>query len=283
MLFDIYLTRTILGTPARIFFGNDAGLKENILGQKEYRQNYNGISQSSNSIELAVDGYTKLGKPFSPQLINAIQKTYIEKLSLVDTRPNATYVEIRPALMEIPELAKLVEGKVGDVLREYYEGINFRVTGVAAWRNYSWGEEGKTKDINSNLWHNDQYFVHALKLFVFLSDGITSGNGGTKLLSIKNTKKVMRTGYFQRNYIFGIAKRLLTRESSIDYFEGDLGSAFIFNPQLCVHGAGLVSPGKYRDVAVISFRPNTSELPDNWADEIIKVELEYLNRVRQSV
>ena len=164
------------------------------------------------------------------------------------------------------------------MIRTYYDGGYFSVKRVESWRNYYWGERGLTKNVVANLPHNHQTDIGVLKIFILLSDDVSRTNGATKIFKIKDTKKIMRSGYFIRNFILWPAKRITQNQNKINFMEGNTGFSFIFNPQLALHQAGLVADTRTRDVIVISVQPSTSPLNQNWEEAIIKEGLENLEK-----
>jgi len=278
---NIYFFRMILGIPFRLFFGNDAGLRENYQGRKSIQVN-SKISDSSfefdnRALELKKMGFIKLGNIISKELISTIQSAYLKKIKDVESLGKADVIYLKPALHQIPELKHLIENeKIKNLVRSYYNGCNFEIQRVEAWRNYNWGDKGLTKDINSNLFHNDQSSIDILKIFIYLSDGITKNNGATRIFSIPKTKKIMRTGYLQRYAILWPAKQIVNNTKNLNFMEGNAGFCFIFNPQLTLHAAGLVSGDSVRDVVCISLKASDKALAENWDKKIIDNDLAYM-------
>lgn len=279
---DIYFFRMILGTPARIYFGNDAGVKVNKTWKKRtklLKGTAFSVLLDDRAKTLADQGFVPLGYPFDPELVNKIKKQFTQLIAIQERDGiNKVSREVKPAALLIPELKELLTPEIIKIANTYYGDNNFEVSHVTAWRNYHLGLSGLSKDLYSNLWHNDQSPVGTIKMFLFLSDGVTRENGATKVLNISQTKRVMRSGYLERKYIYGPARKFLNNESNFTFLEGDTGFAFIFNPQLSVHAAGLVGDGKIRDVAVITMRPSYEPLRDDWEVKVIEADQNYMQR-----
>ena len=262
----------VFGQISRIIFGNDAGLKENLIGKREVSKassRSSGAPTHSKYSELLLkDGFVVLGKIFDADLILKIQTKFRALIVKEEEKNKKKYINFPEIAKQIPEIEHLLTPEISKTLRSYYQGSNFWLMSVQAWRNYHWPEAASNKDINSNLWHNDATPTNILKLFIFLSDGVSKNNGATRILSITDTKKVMRGGYFNRKFIFGIAKRIVKNEANINYMEGSTGTAFIFNPQLCVHGAGVALPNSFRDALCLQFAPTAVPLDSNWVNDI---------------
>lgn len=279
---DIYFFRMILGTPARMYYGNDAGVKVNRAWKKRLKLVKSiGINAPSDdrAIVLASQGFVSLGYPFDVELVNKIKRHFSELITLQESDgKNMASREVKPAALQIPELKKLLTPDIIKIASAYYGDNRFEVSHVTAWRNYYLGKSGLSKDLYSNLWHNDQSPVGTIKMFLFLSDGVSRNNGATKVLNIAQTKRVMRTGYFERKYIYGPARKYLKDESNFTFLEGESGFVFIFNPQLAVHAAGLVAEGKIRDVAVITIRPSEKSLRHDWEVSVIEADQNYMQK-----
>lgn len=275
MYFELYFLRMIVGTPARLYYGNEAGARVNREWKKESK---NHIVKNAQAKTLSTQGFVALGYPFDSKLVNEIKRRFTHLISEQEQDGlSLKKREVKPAAMHIPEITELLNSEIKEIVESYFPG-NFEVSHVAAWRNYYLGKMGEKRDFVSNLWHNDQSSVGTIKMFLFLSDGVTRTNGSTKVFSIKQTRKIMRTGFFQRNFIFGLARIYVGEVNNINYLEGDTGFSFIFNPQQSLHAAGLVTQGGYRDVAVITIRPSKEPLKSNWAAKVIEKDLAYMNR-----
>ena len=182
-------------------------------------------------------------------------------ISVAELKGKAKYTNFSDIHRDIPEIKQLLTPEITKLLESYYDGAYYWLMSIQAWRNYHWPEAQNNKDINSNLWHNDATPSNILKLFVFLSDDVTHDNGATKILSISDTKKVMRSGYWERKYISRRDRKILGNQNLINFMEGGTGTTFIFNPQLCVHAAGVAKPNTYRDALCLQFAPTAVPLP----------------------
>lgn len=272
MLYNVYVTRMVFGQISRMIFGNDAGFKENLIGRYEVRKASSIASKvpthDKYSEILSKEGFVEMGKFFDENLILKIQGKFQSLILQEESKGKNKYINFSEVTKQIPEIEYLLTPEISQTLSSYYQGANFWLMSVQAWRNYHWPEAASNKDINSNLWHNDATPTNILKLFIFLSDGVSKNNGATRILSIRNTRKVMRSGYFNRKFIFGNAKRIVENEANINFMEGGTGTTFIFNPQLCVHGAGVALPNSFRDALCFQFAPTAVPLAENWVKDI---------------
>ena len=272
MLTNVYFTRMILGQIPRLIFGNDAGLRENLVGQREINRASRLTDQKlppNREAEILKDqGFLVLGKEFDHELIHTIKKKYLKMISDAEQQGKSKYTNFSDIHREIPEIKQLLNPRINSLLESYYGGAHYWLMSIQAWRNYHWPEAQNNKDINSNLWHNDATPTNILKLFIFLSDDVTHDNGATKILSISDTKKVMRSGYWERKYISRRGRKLLANQELINFMEGETGTTFIFNPQLCVHAAGVAKPDTYRDALCLQFAPTAIPLPVDWEQTV---------------
>ena len=272
MLYNQYVTRMVFGQISRIVFGNDAGFKENLIGKHEVRKassiSGKALTHTNYSEILTKNGFVVLGNVFDNNLIIKIQTKFQALIVEEEKKGKNKYINFSEIAKPIPEIEHLLTPEISQTIRSYYQGANFWLMSVQAWRNYHWPEAASNKDVNSNLWHNDGTPTNILKMFIFLSDGVSKTNGATRILSITNTKRVMRSGYFHRKFIYGKARRIVDDEANINFMEGGTGTTFIFNPQLCVHGAGVALPNSFRDALCFQFAPTAVPLDSNWVADI---------------
>lgn len=242
--------RVYVGEISRIVFGNDAGIFNNLSGRKVLKRAKLDTLHVENLIK---NGFSLLGYDFHDS--NMVKKVNLEFQKAIDDiesrSPETRKVSIvEPLLSKVPQVKHLISSDLVKILNDYYGGFQWKLYRAEAWRNYYWGEPTE-KEVHSDLMHNDYDSIDILRVFIYLSDGITKENGATKLLSSRNTKKAMRRGYVTRYQMTRIARKHVENKSQ--YMEGDFGFSFIFNPQMCLHAAGRVSPKGKRDVLVLSF------------------------------
>lgn len=282
-LFNRYFVRMIIGTFARVYFGNDAGFRENRIGSLSVKKSA-AAAKTDYILDKRVDflkenAYLELGYPHNPELIQTIKKVFGNKIQEKENLGEADYNSVSPALLHIPELKKLLNPEIINLVRSYYNGGNFKIIEVNAWRNYYWGARGLKKDIVSNLPHNDFSRTDKLRIFVFLSDGVTKTNGATKIFSRVASKKIMRSGFFNRNFILWPASRLIGKKEFVHFMEGDTGFSFAFNPQHALHQAGLVAEGQKRDALCFTFVSSEDPLSSLWDQEIIEMESRHAEKM----
>jgi hypothetical protein len=222
---------------------------------------------------LKRDGYVRLQPRYSPELLRTIRTRFQSAIDDpaasrgIGPRLREAIRGIVNPLEHVPEVEQLLTPDVQNVVRAYY-GSHFRVEHVRLWRNNHVTGEFARQDVYSNLWHNDQEPVTMIKLFVYLTDGVTRDTGATHCHTIPNTKKIMRAGYVRRRAILPPARRLLEDEQRITYFEGGIGDACILNPSLCLHRAGVPKAGSHRDIAQFTFLPSDRPLSPRWVAEL---------------
>jgi hypothetical protein len=155
--------------------------------------------------------------------------------------------------------AHLPGQRLAAVIRGYYQG-EFEVDTVRAWGNYHFVPTGDHQDVYGNLWHNDEGPITTLRYFVSSSD---SAVGALELQSIDCTRRIIRSGFFRRQIICGPARRML-EDPSRTSTSGSLGSGCSWNPQLCLHRAGVPGPGRCRDMVQFWIIPATTALEPDW-------------------
>ena len=272
-----YGFRLLLGEVPRLVYGNDAGFWENYSARRELRRlrraQAPSVAPDDRAEFLSSEGYLPLGKPFDPELVRRIADRFRaligdpEASQPVGPRIRDAARALARPLDSIPEIRELLTDDLGRVLNAYY-GSAFTVKHVRAWRNMPVPEAFEKQDVYSNLWHNDHDPVTLLRLFVYLTDGVTRHTGATHFHSIPMTRRIMRKGYLRRRAILPAARRVLEDPQRIRYFEGDVGSACLLNPQLCLHRAGVPAPGSYRDIVQFTIAPSDRPLAADWADRL---------------
>lgn len=273
-----YGLRVVLGQIPRLYYGNDAGMLENYQARRELRRLRNQSDLNAHDARADVlrqEGYLLLGTPYSEALVGQIRDKFqrlvadpTESLDIGPRLKSAIRGIIDP-VGRIPEIQELINGELRTILNAYY-GAHFRIEHVRAWRNVHVEGPLARQDVYSNLWHNDQDPVTLLRLFVYLSDGVTRETGATRFHSIPVTKKIIRRGYLRRRAILPPARRLLEDETHIRYFEGGVGSACLMNPQMCLHSATVPKRGVHRDMLQLTIAPAGTPLSRTWAEELPK-------------
>ena len=247
---DYKVYRIVIGQAARMLWGNDSGIFNNLSGRKSIKR---ATRNFPHVVNLLDNGFSLLGYDFHDRdLIKNITKEFNYAVAEVESRTpeSRKVVIIEPLLRKIPLVKKILSYKLREILDNYYGADSWKLYRAEAWRNYYWGEP-TGKEIHSDLMHNDYDSTEILRVFIYLNDGITRENGATKLLSSIDTRSTMRRGYVTRYKMTKSSRKLM--ESRSIYMEGDSGFSFIFNPQLCLHAAGRTKPNGIRDVVVLSF------------------------------
>lgn len=245
-LFNEWAIDGVLGEAPRLVFGNSAGLVNNV-GPALSRRERRSPATLPEVNRLRRDGYALREKVYEPERIAGIIRKFQRLIEdLRHSRATSPYsVELTDALRSIPELRGLLNEQVRQMLHEYF-GSPFRVVETQAFRTFPIPESDREKEAYSNFWHCDAYPASWVKLYVFLSDW-TPASGGTEILPIRTTKKVMRSGYVNRYFTLGGQERLARMTAQHATAVGSAGSVFMFNPQRCLHRAGIPRDGGHRD------------------------------------
>ena len=240
--------RIFASIPTRIIFGNLTGFSNNLSPIIDGMKKKTKI-KSTNS-EIKKNGFVKINNSSDKNLINIISEKY-EKLinDKNEYLDRGSQRRLNDPIKKIPELIKLVDIFQDEIL-DYYQS-SFYVEDISVYRNfthesYKWSRE---KYVYSNLWHSDDFKANKLKVFVLLTDNINKDTGATRIISIKNTKKLIRnfkfkhTSYANKNFDEYVHKNNL-----VNYFEGNKGDIYVFNPQKCLHAASIPIKSQYRDL-----------------------------------
>lgn len=282
---NLYFVHPVIGTIPRMVWGNDAGFRGNLRGsldrlrgQRAYEAEAGRLPEpTAESLYLDEHGFAPVEPEFPPGVFEKVRADYLAKIKddafsrwngIGKHRQSSR--AINAPRKNLDGVSALVTPKLRKTLEAHYRG-HFEVITVQAWRTCPLpGIEDETSvEAYSNQWHNDRYPTSWVRLFVYLSDGVTKETGAFRCHPRWSTQEICRTGqYLQRSRILPGAKRLLEDESRISYFEGDAGASCLANAQLCLHRAGVPRVGYERDMLALTFRPSTQPLPESWATEI---------------
>lgn len=266
----------VMGEIPRLMYGNDAGFWNNYSARKELtrlrRQSPIPAASNAQAAFLEEQGYLPLGVPAPP-----VAEYVADRFRTLVTDPavsqpigprlkDAARALVNP-LARIPEIAQLLTPEVRALVEAHY-GTSFEVKHVRGWRNVSVPPEFQKQDVYSNLWHNDHDPVFMLRLFVYLTDGVTRETGALRFHPIPTTRSIMRRGYLRRRAVLPPARRILEDEGRIMYFEGDRGASCLLNPQMCLHRAGVPREGSFRDMVQFTLSPSSQPLPADWASRM---------------
>jgi hypothetical protein len=276
-ILDQYVFHLAIGEIPRVIFGNDAGFMNNVRATRELSELRKSRTVPApadpRAQALTRDGYVVFKPSYEPGLIDTIRRKFEEQIvdrafsRPIGPRLQTAITALEEPIVSVPEIAKLLTPEVSAVIVSHYSS-EFRVVNVRSWRNVSVSGDWANKDVFSNLWHHDHDPVTLLRYFVLLSDGVTRQTGATRLHTIANTKRIMRSGYLRRRLIVGPAKTLVDDPTRVAYFEGDAGTASLVNPQLSLHGAGVPKQGTHRDIVQFTLAPAAQPLGPNWMREL---------------
>lgn len=262
----------------KLVFGNAIGLRYNLYPlielrklRKSFPQNNYNISSNdlalSQANQLNEFGYVKIKKPFNFELLKCIKNKYdllIENDNSSISSPNGfTRFLLKPE-NAIPEIQDLLANEIKEVLFNYYR-CSYRIESVRAWRNYHVPDyDPNTMDAFSNTFHNDDLPVTGLRVFILLCDNVTRKTGAFRFHDKKYSKKIVRSlNYFHRFKLSSESLKMLTNESQLKYFEGNLGDVCICNTQECLHAASIPEKGSFRDILQFEIYPTTGQLLSN--------------------
>ena len=109
-------------------------------------------------------------------------------------------------------------------------------------------DESIDKEVYSNYYHVDAYVYNHFKIFINLMD-VDVDQGPLHIYSKSDTKKFMKLNNYKSrsNYVNQELKDDLVRNT------GKIGESFLANTTECLHKAGVVKKGNYRDILFITF------------------------------
>ena len=131
-------------------------------------------------------------------------------------------------------------------LEKFYNS-KISVANIEIKRNF-YIQENINKEVYSNYYHVDAYVYNHFKMFINLMD-VNIDQGPLHIYSKNNTKKFMKLNNYKNrnNYLNDDLKEDLVTNT------GKIGESFIANTTECLHKAGVVKKGNYRDILFVTF------------------------------
>jgi hypothetical protein len=282
---NYWFVHPVVGAVPRMVFGNDAGIRGNIRGELDRRRGQRAYEaatgtpapSSPESERLRAQGFLPLEPDYPEGAVERVRDSYRRLIATDEgSRFNGvgkflkTSRAIIDAAHNLDGVEALITPRVQSIVEGYY-GSWFEVHQVEAWRTVT--IPGLVDDTSveaySNQWHNDRYPTSWLRVFCYLSDGVTKETGAFRCHPIPSTKEIIRSGgYLRRSLITAKVRAQLEDESRIVYFEGDAGAACLANAMHCLHRAGIPRPGYERDMLAFTFRPSARRLAPGWSGEV---------------
>jgi hypothetical protein len=274
-----YFIHPVVGTAPRMIWGNDAGIRGNVIGriqiargQRAYRRTHgSGPTPNASAAHLTEQGYAPIRPTYPKGLLEGVVAAY--RAAMASDRDSrwigvGRYLETARGIVDtartLPDLEGFLTPNVRAAVEAYY-GSHFEVMHVRAWRTRHVPGLETSADAYSNQWHADRDPISMLRLFVYLSDGVTRETGAFRMHTLASTRAIVRSGgYFHRTMILPRANAMLEDPARIVYFEGDAGDGCLANVELCLHRAGIPRAGYDRDIVQFTLRPSAKPLTDGW-------------------
>jgi len=139
--------------------------------------------------------------------------------------------------------------KYAPILKQLEKFYNSKISvaNIQIKRNFSI-DESVNKEVYSNKYHADSFTYNHFKIFINLMD-VSIEQGPLHIYSKLDTKKFIKlNNYKNRNNYFD--KEL---ENNVVRNTGNMGESFVANTTECLHKAGVVKKGNYRDMLFITF------------------------------
>jgi len=263
----------------RQVFGNTASFTKNFEGGFRKKMIYLGQDSKKNlhrkPSEFELTGYYKLKKSIDNSIMTEILSKHQNMIEDDEySFPGPTYKgkyytrHLKRPYRDIPEFSKLLTHEIIETLEEYYHGY-FKVELIECGRNYSVPlDVQKEKEFFSSRWHNDRQRTYYTKLFVNLSD-VTDNDGPSHIMTRSRTTQLLKMGFKNRvNYNLPI--EVVEDKKYLFKGTGTIGTAYLCNPQLCFHRAGMPAPNHQRDLITLRFEPSKTPLQDDWINYVNK-------------
>ena len=139
--------------------------------------------------------------------------------------------------------------KYAPILKQLEKFYNSKISvaNIEIGRNFCI-DESVNKEVYSNNYHADAYTYNHFKMFINLMD-VSIEQGPLHIYSKLDTKKFIKLNNYKNrdNYL---NKEL---ENNVVINTGNMGESFVANTTECLHKAGVVKKGNYRDMLFITF------------------------------
>ncbi len=245
----------------RAFFHNNGGLISNIIGsyikirdparakkngfQAENRSEVHTLKQQGFLLEDRVEQVDVIG-----ELAEAWDKYAKEQSLPANGRLELSSADQSSDLETFrPMLEKLITERVQNTLESFFQSP-FRIINYHLYRNINAADaEQKVAYGATANWHTDGSTSESIKLFFMLSN-VTATNGPMEIMSIGETKKVIRSGAFFYPDMEGITKDFIKKSIETTSLQGKAGNSFYALTNDVLHRATVPNQGEHRDLLV---------------------------------
>jgi len=240
--------------------GIPAGFVEQIRGIiiRKYCSLFSNISKDlrERGERIRRDGIQLLGNVVPIDMVNLILSLFNDKIITQDPRIKTISVFGHKVYEGIQfkagdkELQIMQQVMTPELITAFTAASNggFEVLSYSIWRNYSL-PEGYSSDVYSNRWHTDGARTDEFKIFIFLDD-ISPDHGGTIIADRHQTREACKAGY-RSEKTYGNSQSFLENIEKAGSISGSAGYSYIFNPNTCLHRAGVPKPSLVRTVLMI--------------------------------
>jgi hypothetical protein len=272
IIFDRNPINIILG---RIIYGNDSGLRKNLIGSNKLYKNFikiDTLKEENNSNLLRENGYVKIDNAVNQELINIIKEKFEKKIHSEgdfknDLRFDFSSLNNPIFFSDFEEVKKVINRKIIDTIQGYFNTY-ITITNVHIYRikknlNYS---PLDLKSYGSTAgWHNDGSSTDTLKIFFSLNK-LGEKDGPMEFISSQQTRDI-----FRKSPILMNRKKLRSRVNSYKKMLFSGNEAYIINTNQCLHRA--MSPeSDHRDLLVFVCNSHNKKTSFNWeADSTINI------------
>lgn len=226
------------------FFGNPNTLYNNLFNKLHLKLIANKETDNEDILQFLKKGFFKTkinSSSLCKYISNEINKQSVNPLNYVHG-------------FEINEQMKVqikthINYKYAPLLKQLEKFYNSKISvaNIQIKRNFSI-DESVNKEVYSNNYHADSFTYNHFKMFINLMD-VSIEQGPLHIYSKLDTKKFIKlNNYKNRNNYFN--KEL---ENNVVRNTGNIGESFVANTTECLHKAGVVKKGNYRDMLFITF------------------------------
>ena len=251
-------------TPSRLLFGNESGVRSNIRARRSRSARFrSGVVHRFPDTELEAslvrDGFALAPGAIPQDALRAVR----DSLWMCEDPARSVPMGLRISdsvrylvdpLAQVPQIGDFLTPFVRDVVRAWFNS-EFRIQSVRFWRIAPLPDGERSHQNYGNVWHLDRHHGQILKMFVQVSEATEEG-AATRLVSSGVTRRALRTGLVSDRFCPPPVRRMI--DDRTVSFDDPPGSLLFFDPDVCLHRAGVPPAGTVRGMVQFWFEPAES-------------------------
>lgn len=268
----------------QIYYGNTIDSMTNRICKKNWSKaiKESALKPSNLHKQFIREGYVSLGHIFDNKYLIDLQEEFkiaIDSAELSESPYDDPVIrsaynyknfsgdvkkfrrDIKDCDKSLPTIKKIINNKnFQKIIREVIGCQNYELSApyFCAWRNYHVPQNISDEfEVITNRFHFDNQLVDRFKIFIYLSD-VTLADGPFQHFPKSYSRVLLLRGFQENKRKLSITGGLplnIFHSSKLVKHVGKAGHVIICATSFCLHRAGELAPGHYRDLLQISVRP----------------------------